>query len=498
MRLVERVRRECAPVVPYLVDESARLGLVRPLADAKLWVRETALDKLDLQLLHHGELLLAHRLAELVGHAAREAAEQARKKHHLFLIDADAVRVLQVLLHQRMVVDDLLLALLAADECRDVLHRPRSVKRVHCDKVGKSLRLKRHQPLLHAVRFELEKPRCFATSEKLVCLLVVVGDLVRVEKSVGASQRLWDARIVRPQDRNALLFDGERLESEEVHLEKTDRLDEMAVVLRRQKRLALGRHHRQRLGQRIARDDYAARVDARLAHAALEPTRALHKEMHRLVLGVEGVDESLRVVAVRVAVLVLRARRLLEGDLRRLGNEPRKLVGVGERIVHHAADVLDDALRRHLPESHDVRHMVRAVLLRHELKHLAAPRVVEVHVDIGHRDSVGVKKPLEQQVVLYRVDVRDAKRVGNGRASRRTAPRPHPHAHLARIRDVVVYDEEVAGEAHRLYDAKLEINTLLDILGNPVRSRFPVPRSPSLPSSVPYQRCEIVGLELNP
>ena len=202
------------------------------------------------------------------------------------------------------------------------------------------------------------------------------------------------------------------------------------------------------------------------------------------------VDKPLRVVAVRVAVLVLRARRLLEGDLRRLGNEPRELVGVGERIVHHAADVLDDALRRHLPESHDVRHVVRAVLLRHELEHLAAPRVVEVHVDIGHRDSVGIQEPLEQQVVLYRVDVRDAKRVGNGRARSGATPRAHPHAHLSRVRDVVVYDEEVAGEAHRLYDAKLEIDAFDDFR----RRRI----APAALHALVDERLEVIGLELDP
>ena len=34
--------------------------------------------------------------------------------------------------------------------------------------------------------------------------------------------------------------------------------------------------------------------------------------------------------------------------------------------------------------------------------------VVEVHVDIGHGDTVGVEEALEEQVVAYRVNIRDA------------------------------------------------------------------------------------------
>ena len=137
-----------------------------------------------------------------------------------------------------------------------------------------------------------------------------------------------------------------------------------------------------------------------------------------------------------------------------------------------------------------MRHVVRAILLRHKLEHLATPRVVEIHVDIGHRDSVGVQEPLEQQVVLNRVDVRDAKRVGNGRARRGAAPWAHPHAHLARVRDVVVYDEEVTGETHRLYDAKLEIDALHDLGGRRV--------APTPLHALVDERLEVIGLKLDP
>ena len=91
VRLVEYIRRKRAPITPYLVDEPAGFALVLPLADAKLLVGESAFYELDLHLFHDGELLLAHRLSQLVRLAPREAAQLPRQYHDLLLIDGNAV-----------------------------------------------------------------------------------------------------------------------------------------------------------------------------------------------------------------------------------------------------------------------------------------------------------------------------------------------------------------------------------------------------------------------
>ena len=48
------------------------------------------------------------------------------------------------------------------------------------------------------------------------------------------------------------------------------------------------------------------------------------------------------------------------------------------------------------------------VLVHNPLQHLAAAIVVEVGIDIGQRDTVGVQETLEQQVVLQGVNLGDA------------------------------------------------------------------------------------------
>ena len=135
--------------------------------------------------------------------------------------------------------------------------------------------------------------------------------------------------------------------------------------------------------------------------------------------------------------------------------------------------------------------VVGPVAARHVVEHALAPGVVEVDVDVGHGDAVGVEEPLEEEIVLERIDVGDPKRVGHRRAGRRAAPRPHPHpALLARGADVVADDEEVAGEAHQLDRPELELEPRADV----VRQRV----APAFRRARPDERGEVVRLELHP
>ena len=104
--------------------------------------------------------------------------------------------------------------------------------------------------------------------------------------------------------------------------------------------------------------------------------------------------------------------------------------------------------------------MVVAVLLRGVPDHLAAVARVEVHVDVGHLLAARVEHPLEQQVVLDRVDVDDAQAVRHARTGR--APPPGPDADPARLRVAheIPHDEEVRREAHRLDDVELVLDAL--------------------------------------
>ena len=220
-------------------------------------------------------------------------------------------------------------------------------------------------------------------------------------------------------------------------------------------------------------------MDARLADRTLKALCSLH----------ELADHGIRGLERRIEVGRLRAR-LLEGDFWRFRNVGGKLVRLGKAVAHHAPHVLDRRLCGHLPERHDVSHMIGSVLLRDVVEHELAPGVVEVHVYIGHGDSVGVEESLEKKIVLDRVHVCDPERIRHGGAGRRSAPRTHPHAALlAGGADVVVHDEEVSGEAHGPNSIELE----LDALGDRFVQRF----APAALCALPDEMRQIFGLELN-
>ena len=96
-----------------------------------------------------------------------------------------------------------------------------------------------------------------------------------------------------------------------------------------------------------------------------------------------------------------------------------------------------------------------AVLLRRVPDHLAAVARVEVHVDVGHLLAARVEEPLEQQVVLDRVDVDDAQAVRDARAGRAPPSGPDPDAVRLGVAHEVPDDEEVRRESHRLDDVEL-------------------------------------------
>ena len=104
-------------------------------------------------------MLLAHGLAQNVGLSQRKAGHLAGDLHHLFLVDDDAIGLLENLLQDRVRIAHLDQALLALDKVRDHVHRARAVERVQGDQILEALRLQAAQFRLHARRFQTGRSR---------------------------------------------------------------------------------------------------------------------------------------------------------------------------------------------------------------------------------------------------------------------------------------------------------------------------------------------------
>jgi hypothetical protein len=76
---------------------------------------------------------------------------------------------------------------------------------------------------------------------------------------------------------------------------------------------------------------------------------------------------------------------------------------------------------------------------------LAAAVHAEIDVDIGHGDALGIQEALEEQLVLQRIDIGDAERVGNERSGGRSAAGTDGNVVLFGVADEVPDDQEIAG-----------------------------------------------------
>ena len=425
MRLVEAVVRELVEQVPDL------LGL--RLADA---VVGGALQEQRLLRVHLGLDLLAHGAAQQIGAAEGEARELAGDLHHLLLIDDDALRLVEDAVDRGVQALALLAAVLDVAELRDVLHRAGAVERDERDDVLDAGGLELAERGAHARALHLEHRDRVGGGVDLVGLRVVERDRPDVE-----------ADAARLQEVDGVLDHRQRLQAEKVELHQPRFLDPLHVELGRRHvraRVAVERHQ---LVERPVADDDASGVGRGVAQQALDGAGDLEQ------------PGDLRLAAGLLAQPRLVGERLLDRDGLHAFDRDQLGEPVDLAVGHlqHAADVADRGLGQERAEGDDLRDAVAAVALLDVGDHLLAAVHAEVDVEVRHRDAVGVQEPLEEQAVAQRVEVGDGERVGDERA--RAGAAAGADGDVARLGplDEVGDDEEVAGEAHALDDAELEL-----------------------------------------
>ena len=415
-------------------------------------------------------LLLAHRAAQQVGLAERVAGDLLRGRHHLLLVDDQAVRgpedLGEGLLELRVDRRDLLAAVLAQGVVRVAVdaHRTGAVEREDGRDVLEVVRAHQPQQRPHRPAVELEHPERVAVAQQRVRRRVVERQVLEDEVDAAVEHDVLD-RVVEH---------GEVAEPEEVHLDQAERLAGRVVELGDDRAVLLPAHDRDDVDERLAAHDHAGRVHAPLALQALEVTGGVD-DLHHVGVGlVERPELAALAVAGVLAVEQLAQRDVLAHHGRRHGlGQP---LPHPEGVAEHPGRVLDRLLRLDRAVGDDLADAVLAVLLRDVADDLAAPALVEVDVEVGHRDAVRVEEPLEDQAVLERVEVGDPHGVRGHRPGARPAARADPDPVLLGPVDEVGDDEEIAGEAHLRDDAGLELGLPAHLVGDAGRVAPAQPR----------------------
>ncbi len=315
------------------------------------------------------------------------------------------------------------------------------------------------QQVAHRPAVELEHPERLAAGEQLVGGLVVETQVVEVERGLAVERDVVQG----------VVDDREVAQAQEVHLEQAEGLADPHVELRDDRAVGLAPLDRDDVDQRFLGHDHAGGVHAPLPLEALEVLGGVDDLLDLRV----GLVERPHLGGLGVA-LVARVEHAGERDvLAHHGGRHGLGDAVGHRVaglpVEHPCRVLDRGLRLDRGVGDDLGDLLLAVLLGDVADHLAAPALVEVHVDVGHGDALGVEEPLEDQLVVDRVEVGDAQDVGDQRARRGPAAGADAQLDRARVVEQVGRHQEVAREAHLHDDRDLVLGLLAVLLRDTVR-----------------------------
>ncbi len=449
VRLVERVVGERQQDVPQRLDGGGRVA-----------VREHARAESLVLLVELGLLLLAHRSPQDVGLAEGEAGDALRDRHHLLLVDDQSVAGVQDVGERlgelRVDRGDLLLAVLS-QRVIGMRVRPHGAGPIQRDDgrdVFEVVGLHQAQQRPHRAAVELEDAERVAAPEQLVGGAVIERQIFEHRPETA----------VRLDVVEGVIDDREVAKPQEVHLDQPERLGRRVVELGDDLPVLLPLHDRDDVDERFARHDDAGRVHAPLPLQTLEAARRL-EHASRIRIGVDhGADVAGLLVALVVLVVDAGQRDVLAHDGR--GHRLGELLPHAEREAEHTAGVLERLLGLDGAVGDDLGDALVAVLLGHVSDDLAATALVEVDIEVGHRDAVRVQEPLEDQSVHQRIEVGDAHRVGGHRSGTGATAGTDADAVLLRPVDEVGDDQEVAGEAHLEDDADLVVGLLADRVGN--------------------------------
>ena len=322
-----------------------------------------------------------------------------------------------------MQIRDRLRSVLTPNVRGDVRHWPRPVERHHGGEIEDARWAQFLDVATHPSRLELEDAARLARCEEGERLRIVERN--RVEVNRNAVGRL-DPIHRRAQDRQVC-------QAEEVELEKPERLNAVHLNLGHHPFGVCGALQRHDLRERLATDHHTCGVGGGVAHHTFELFGQVHEWR---IVGTFG--ERLE-----VGVLARLAKRCAELVWNRL----RQAVNIAVALPQDATDITDRGACRHRAEGDDLRHLALAVLLRNVANHLFATTILKVDIDIWHRHAVLVQEAFKREVVVQRINRRDAKRVGHDGAW--CAPSAGGGDPLLTCEsDEVGHDQEVGAVAH--------------------------------------------------
>ena len=134
------------------------------------------------------------------------------------------------------------------------------------------------------------------------------------------------------------------------------------------------------------------------------------------------------------------------------------------RHIQYARHITHGVLRHHLTKGYDVTHATLAILLRTVFNHLIATVILNIGINIRHRDTVWVQEALKEKIVLQRVQISNMNCVRKERTCRRTTAWTINNTLVFTPVNEVLHNQEVTVVAHVIDGLELKVDALKNFL----------------------------------
>ena len=354
-------------------------------------------------------LLLTHRFSEAVSLASGIIGYLLRDLHDLLLVDNQAVglrenvpeRFLQFRVNRGYLFTPVLAV--SVGPVRALTHRSWAVERQRRNNIREFGWAHAFEQLTHTTTIQLEHAEGIAARKQLVRRLVDNRQTLKVEV---LSPVFFDVL-------NTVADNGEVSKPQEVHLQQANGFTRRVRPAGNDRPILGTLPHGDVVQQRHRRHNHGTRVNTSLTDDAFKPPSRVENLLHIGISFDELANLSGLAVAGMLRVDDAGQRNVLRHDRRRQGlrNPLRHLETRLPEV--RASRVFQRLLRLHCAEGNNLGDLVFTPVICRVTDHLTSAAIVEVDIDIRCRRALRVKKSLEQQSVLERIDIRNSQRVRN-------------------------------------------------------------------------------------
>ena len=141
-------------------------------------------------------------------------------------------------------------------------------------------------------------------------------------------------------------------------------------------------------------------------------------------------------------------QRFFNRHLRLLRYHLRNRIDKSIRHIHHTPHISNHTSCRQRSECHDLNNSVFSVFSHNIVDHFLSAFITKVNVDIGHGNTFGIQKTLEQKLISDRIDRRNSQAVGNNTSRCRPPARSDCDPMIFRIFYKIPHDQEIVYIPH--------------------------------------------------